>query len=492
VTSALAALLLLAAPALHLGTGARADADKGLPCPGHAALSGALGQLIAGIRIEEGPVIEGDLVARLSRERGRWQLLVKQADGSVALRRSLDLPAKECALLGRTAALVIDRYLEDVRWPGRPPKLQPLPQPEPSGEPSPPPLPVEPGAGPRQGQTAMVLPPVPERPPPPSQEKAAAGPDRASAGGMSASAGRTAATTVEVEPPLPELRPVQKAEKGAQEAGSAKQETAGSKQETAGSKQETAGTKQETAGPKQETAGTKQETAGPKQETAGAKQETAGTKQETAGTKQETAGTKQETAGPKQETAEQAPPVPLDAARPPPEPWHLGLQAGPGLYWGTPDELRGALSLGGQLRRGPWQLGLSLWGTGSSGQDVVSSGLVRGQTQVRALAAAFSVELCAAVRSWRFCGGPSLGGRLSLGTLSGAQILQTGSAAILQSAAGAHAAVGYRLNERLELSLDAQALAPLGSARFDVAGAPSRALPGLDLAWALRLGWLVF
>ena len=181
-----------------------------------------------------------------------------------------------------------------------------------------------------------------------------------------------------------------------------------------------------------------------------------------------------------------------DAAQGPPAPLALALLAGPGLYLGLPDDPRFALSAGALLRRGALQLGLSLSGTGGAGQAVVVGGAQRGQTVVHTGLGTLSAGLCADAALLRLCGGPALGLRLSFGSLSGQQLLRTGSAVLAQPALGGHGTAGLRLTKRLELSLDLLALWTPGSARFDVAGAPSRALSALDLTWALRLGWLAF
>jgi hypothetical protein len=407
VTSALAALLFLATPALHLGQ--TKTADRGLPCPAHAAVAGALRDLLPGLRVEgPGELAEGDLEVRLARDKSRWLLSLWHPGGKVALQRALALPARDCALLGRTAALVIDRYLEDVRWSGRPPRLLPLP----GREALPPPPQPAPEA----------LPPVPERPRPLTQD--------APSTGKSASAQSAAG-----------------ADQASQTALSG--EGAGSK--SAADK--------------------------------AAAEKAAAEKAATDRAALEGAANER-TASP--ETREGI------ADSPSPMPLHLKLLAGPGLYWGLASDVRFALSAGALLQRGRLQFGLSLAGTGSSGQPVVTSGAPRGQTQVRTGLLALSAGACADGSLLQLCGGPAAGLRLSLGSLSGAPSVQPGSAALAQLALGGHGTAGLRLTERLELSLDLLALWTPGTARFDVAGASSRTLSVLDLTWALRLGWLAF
>ncbi len=416
MTSALAALLLLAAPALHLGQ--TKTADRGLPCPAHAAVEVALRELLPGLRVEgSGDLAEGDLEVRLAREEGRWLLSLRHPGGKVALERALVLPARDCALLGRTAALVIDRYLEEVRWSGRPPRLLPLPQPEPEGLPLPP-LPVP-----------EVPPPAPERPRPLTQDAPKPAPDKAAA--AQSAAGSDRAT------PKPALATDEAARRAAAEKAAAEKAAA---------------------------------------QKAAAEQAAADKAQ---ARQADLVALAKDLAQPAGEVSD-----PL-----PPERFHLALLAGPGLYWGLPSDARFALSAGALLRRGRLQFGLSLSGTGGAGQTV---GAQRGQTVVRTGLFALSAGLCADAAMLRLCGGPAAGGRLSLGSLSGVQILQPGSAALTQFALGGHGTAGLRLTDRLELSLDLLALWTPGSARFDVAGAPSRTLSALDLTWALRLGWLAF
>jgi hypothetical protein len=338
------------------------------------------------------------------------------------LQRELALPARDCKLLGRTAALVIDRYFEDVRWPGRPPRLQALPRDREALPP--PPLPD-------------ALPPVPERPSPLAQEapakRAEKGPSSQSAAGAD-QARREAALSSETA----ERKAA--AEKAAAEKAAAEKAAA----EKAAAEKAAA-------------------------EKAAAEKAAA------------------EKAAAEKAAAEKATPA-AQAEPGPPEPLHLALLAGPGLYLGRTDDLRFAVSAAALLRRGGLQFGLSLAGTARSTQPVDT----RGQTQVRTGLATVSAALCGDASLLRLCGGPAAALRLSFGSLSGAQIAVPGSATIVQLAVGGHATAGLRLTDRLELSLELQALFTPGEARFDVAGGPSRTLSSLDLTWALRLGWLAF
>jgi hypothetical protein len=475
VTSALAALLLLAAPALHLGQ--TKTADRGLPCPAHAAVEGALRDLLPGLRVEgPGALDEGDLEVRLARETGKWLLSLRHPDGKVALQRALALPARDCALLGRTAALVVDRYLEDVRWPGRPPRLLPLPAPE--ALPAPP-LPVP-----------DALPPVPERPRPLTQDAPRPAPDKA--GGAQTAAGSDRASQ-QAALAAGEAARKAAAEKAAAEKAAA-EKAAVEKAAAEKAAVEKAAAEKAAAEKAAVEKGAVEKGAAEKAAAEKAAAEKAAAEKAAAEKAAQTALAEKAAAD---EAAAQRPPrpEPRDGIADPlsPMPLHLALLAGPGLYLGLPSDVRFALSAGALLRRGRVQFGLSLAGTAASGQPVVApNGAQQGRTQVRTGLLALSAGVCNEGSVLLLCGGPAAGLRLSLGSLAGAQIVQPGSAALLQPALGAHGTAGLRLTERLELSLDLLALWTPGSARFDVAGAPSRTLSVLDLTWALRLGWLAF
>lgn len=134
-----AVLLLAASPALRVD----AAADAGLPCAANAALDGSLRQRLPGVRVEEGPeagLAGADLQASLRPEASAWTLELRRGGGEVALSRRLPFAPGACGLAADTAALVIDRFLEEIRWPGRPPSIAPLPAP-PRPEPLEPPKP---------------------------------------------------------------------------------------------------------------------------------------------------------------------------------------------------------------------------------------------------------------------------------------------------------------------------------------------------------------
>ena len=136
MTFALIAALVAASPALLIDRAA----ETGLPCPAHSALEEALQRRLPGVRLEMGAAAPadagaptssgaGDLRASLQPAGTAWTLTLKRADGEVALSRALAFGRDDCALLADTAALVIDRFLEEIHWSGRPATVAPLPLP---------------------------------------------------------------------------------------------------------------------------------------------------------------------------------------------------------------------------------------------------------------------------------------------------------------------------------------------------------------------------
>ena len=65
-----------------------------------------------------GAVRPGDASAVLAPLDGRWGLTVEGA-GLAPLRRQLPAPGTDCVATADTAALMIDRYLDDIHWSGR-------------------------------------------------------------------------------------------------------------------------------------------------------------------------------------------------------------------------------------------------------------------------------------------------------------------------------------------------------------------------------------
>ncbi|MHB8416572.1 MAG: hypothetical protein ACYDCL_00750 [Myxococcales bacterium] len=60
----------------------------------------------------------GDASAALAVEGGTWSLTVQSA-GLRPLRRELPTPGADCVATSDTAALMLDRYLDDIHWSGR-------------------------------------------------------------------------------------------------------------------------------------------------------------------------------------------------------------------------------------------------------------------------------------------------------------------------------------------------------------------------------------
>jgi len=66
-----------------------------------------------------------DVSVVLQRDGRDWELLVRAA-GALELRRKLPEAGTDCVELSETAALMIERYLDDIRWTGGRAELQPL------------------------------------------------------------------------------------------------------------------------------------------------------------------------------------------------------------------------------------------------------------------------------------------------------------------------------------------------------------------------------
>jgi hypothetical protein len=152
VVAGLAALITIAAatPVLYVDVAS----DLRLPCAAHAALALALRERVPGLRVDEGVRAEGgDLLARLQRGPEAWELELRKSGGELLLRRRLAVDGSDCALLGASAALVVDRYLEAVHWAGRPvslPGLAKAPEPD-AGPPA-----AEAATGPTDGSSSAA------------------------------------------------------------------------------------------------------------------------------------------------------------------------------------------------------------------------------------------------------------------------------------------------------------------------------------------------
>ncbi len=72
----------------------------------------------------EDPLVAGDLVVELVTEgTGRWRLLVVDARGLPLLERVVSEEARADTALFETAALIVDRFLLEIDWKGRPATL---------------------------------------------------------------------------------------------------------------------------------------------------------------------------------------------------------------------------------------------------------------------------------------------------------------------------------------------------------------------------------
>jgi hypothetical protein len=131
--TALAALAVapVARPALRVSLAP----DPSLPCPAGEVLAEALRRAMPDVEIQpvEGGAPSGDdLTVAVTAQGGGWTLRLLRPGGEAVLTRSLDAAGdRGCAELADAGALVVDRYLADVAWPGRAPQVAPLAPPPP-------------------------------------------------------------------------------------------------------------------------------------------------------------------------------------------------------------------------------------------------------------------------------------------------------------------------------------------------------------------------
>ena len=112
------ALIVLASPVFLV--------DEGDPrCPA-AALEEAVRARLPGVQVSGAPTGASDLRGSLRPAEGGFALEVRRADGEFALRRQFTL--EDCKVAAETAALVIDRFLDEIHWSGKPPTIEPLPE----------------------------------------------------------------------------------------------------------------------------------------------------------------------------------------------------------------------------------------------------------------------------------------------------------------------------------------------------------------------------
>jgi hypothetical protein len=128
-------VLLVAPPAAAAGPAlvvraspvAAAHAEACLPEEG---LATALRQRLPALQVIEGQGTRGDdLGVSLARAGRRWRLELRRGPGEVALLRDLD--DAPCPHLTRATALIVERYLRELRWPGADPALAAVEAPAP-------------------------------------------------------------------------------------------------------------------------------------------------------------------------------------------------------------------------------------------------------------------------------------------------------------------------------------------------------------------------
>lgn len=132
--AATALAALAAAPMTRPALRVSARPDPSLPCPAGEALAEALRRAMPDVEVrpDEGEGSAEDLTIQVSAQGGGWRLQLLRLGGEAVLTRSLDASGdRGCAELADAGALVVDRYLADVAWPGRVPQVAPLAPPEP-------------------------------------------------------------------------------------------------------------------------------------------------------------------------------------------------------------------------------------------------------------------------------------------------------------------------------------------------------------------------
>ncbi len=127
----------LALLAITVSAGARA-ATLWIEIPAGAApcdldqLEGALRSHVGAADVRPGlhDVDGSDVAVALERAGDRWTLRVRAA-GERELRRRLPPAGADCVALSETAASMVERYLDDIRWTGGTAVVAPLPAPAP-------------------------------------------------------------------------------------------------------------------------------------------------------------------------------------------------------------------------------------------------------------------------------------------------------------------------------------------------------------------------
>ncbi|HUB05986.1 MAG TPA: hypothetical protein VMB50_03250 [Myxococcales bacterium] len=91
-----------------------------------AALRARLGDV--DVRPGVHDLFAGEVLVRVDRDGDDWSLKVRAA-GEQELQRKLPRPGPDCVALSETAALMVDRYLDDIRWSGVGGAVQRVPPP---------------------------------------------------------------------------------------------------------------------------------------------------------------------------------------------------------------------------------------------------------------------------------------------------------------------------------------------------------------------------
>jgi hypothetical protein len=122
----LASLLALAAPAFAAPTVWVTVPETEAPCS-FEDVAGALRSRLGTQDVRHGEhAVDGQSVQLALGHQGTDWFLDLESEGHPRLRRSLPGPEADCLALTEAAALVADRYLEDVHWNGPPVVIQPM------------------------------------------------------------------------------------------------------------------------------------------------------------------------------------------------------------------------------------------------------------------------------------------------------------------------------------------------------------------------------
>ncbi len=430
-------------PALHVAT----EADAALRCPVNAALVSALALRLPSVRLASGKLEAEDLTAKLSPDLDAWRFEVRRAGGAIAMSRVLAAQA-DCAQVADTAALILERFLAEIDWRGRPVGIDPL-QPEtmPRHEKAAPPKP--PGAPPRAPEPAATsngaravesarsepAPRADPRPEPAQTPPVPAKPEPR--------AGRSSALEASGSSAGVEIVPGTSGFQGTEEA---------------------IGRTHGPAAP-----------AAPEPAPAVA------------------------LAAPVNTQPQAAPAPAAVVAQGPIAPGRrvlsrASVSAGGGGWLGLPKELSASFSLEvGATLLERVRLSLVLVASSLTGAAIADG---RGSIQLQSFSGFLTATLCSSDRL-SACGGVAAGAhvtRAGVSTTDARQHLyRTGSDVLALAAAGLYGRAAFTLVGGLEVSVDLAALIPFGSGSFSIEGFPAPyTTPAVELIAGLRLGWTFF